>query len=121
MRGDDIGRQQWANYFEANSVQYAFFSALNAKELQEARAATEEAARRAAEGEEDSEEEESGTDYGSEDDEYSSSEEDLPKAARAEEEAKIVDQDPRTRVLSVLELESLFINSAPDLMCKLLY
>ena len=30
------------------------------------------------------------------------------------------DADPRTRVLSVLELEALFIQSAPDLSCKYL-
>lgn len=52
-------------------------------------------------------------------DEDTSSEEDVPKAARAEVEAKIVDQDPRTRVLSVLELEDLFVSSAPDLSRKL--
>jgi large subunit GTPase 1 len=91
---------------------------LNAKELQEARRAAEEAARRAAEDEAVGDD---GTDddgdvetvHGSQD--ATSSDEDISKVARAEAESQAMDQDPRTRILNVLELESLFISSAPDL------
>jgi large subunit GTPase 1 len=88
---------------------------LNAKELQEARAVAEEAVRRAAERERKVEEDDEDTDteHSSQDD--ISSEEDISKVARAEEETKVMDQDPRTRILNVLELENLFISSAPDL------
>ena len=92
---------------------------MNAKELQEARrAAAEEAARRAAEGEavgqDDTEDDEDvETVHGSQD--ATSSDEDISKVARAEAESKVMDQDPRTRILNVLELEGLFISSAPNL------
>ena len=120
-------RQQWADYFDANNVKYAFFSAANAKALQEARAAEEqailEAEEQAERGSDDGEGSSSGEEY-EESDEYKDEEEDLrpediPKAARAKKELEAEDHDPRTQVLSVLELESLFVNSAPDLrrMC----
>ncbi|KAF8329131.1 uncharacterized protein EI90DRAFT_3017371 [Cantharellus anzutake] len=40
---------------------------------------------------------------------------DIPAWARAKAESELENQDPRARVLSVLELEELFITSAPDL------
>jgi len=91
---------------------------LNAKELQEARRAAEEAARKAAEdeavGEDNTEDDEDAeTLHGSQD--AISSDEDISKVTRAEAEDRVMDQDPRTRILNVLELESLFISSAPDL------
>lgn len=90
---------------------------MNAKELQEARAAAEEAARRVAErerkGDEDVEDDEDAVTVHDSQDEISA-DEDISKAARAEEENKVIDQDPRTRILNVLELEGLFISSAPN-------
>jgi len=115
----------WADYFDEQGVQYAFFSAANAAALQEARRqALAEAEANEAQGdgssdnldgivasegieEEDSEEEDSGSEDKSESDDeglYLSEEEDSPDS-----------QDPRARVLSVLELEALFVEVAPDL------
>ena len=103
-------------------MQYAFFSAANAAALQEARRqALAEAEADEVQGdgssdgivasqgidEEDIEEEDSGSeDESKSDDEglYLSEEEDSPDS-----------QDARARVLSVLELEALFVEVAPDL------
>ena len=109
-------RREWADYFDKQGIQYAFFSAANATALQEARAAAAAAAEEAArkeEGKEDEDEEmlsdEEGFESASEspesdDEHYFSAEEDTADG-----------QDPRARVLSVLELEDLFMKCAPPL------
>ncbi len=111
----------WADFFDKQGVQYAFFSAANAVALQQARQEALERAEAEAKAledphsdaedvEDDSESSESSDDdadlseYDSDDDVYLSAEEDTEDA-----------QDARTRVLSVLELEALFMDSAPDL------
>jgi large subunit GTPase 1 len=116
-----LPRRLWADYFNEQGVQYAFFSAANAAALQEARRqalAEAEANETHGDGssdnldeivaseEEDSEEEDSGSEDESESDDEGLylSEEDSPDS-----------QDPRARVLSVLELEALFVEVAPDL------
>ncbi|KAF7799320.1 hypothetical protein EIP86_010552 [Pleurotus ostreatoroseus] len=139
-------RRQWADYFDSQGIQYAFFSAANATALQEARRealAAEEARHQAeldAEGQLEAEEDGSGSigedDRGedttgpssdvappppseSDDEEYETESESDDTADEAfpysldedSEDAK----DPRARVLSVLELEDLFLNVAPDL------
>ena len=138
-----IDRRQWADFFEEINVKYAFFSARDAQELQEARQALEGASLNSkstppppstedeeeetakeegphskleSDEEDDEEEEEEDDEEGSSEEEIdTNSEADLPAIARKKADKIVVDQDPRTRVLSVLELESLFINSAPDL------
>ncbi|KAF8213250.1 P-loop containing nucleoside triphosphate hydrolase protein [Mycena galopus ATCC 62051] len=108
----------WADHFDKQGIQYAFFSAANAAALQQARRdaldsgnhqndvdETEESDEDADEDEEDSSEEsDDESDYYEAEDFYFSAEEDSPEG-----------QDPRAKVLSVLELENLFEKAAPDL------
>ncbi|KAF9270034.1 P-loop containing nucleoside triphosphate hydrolase protein [Marasmius fiardii PR-910] len=117
-------RQQWANYFDSQSIRYAFFSAATASALQQARrealAVTPE--KILADEEEPSSslsisDEEEG-DASSDIDEAESNEEsdasdDFYSADEDAEDEELV-QDPRIRVLSVLELEQLFTEMAPD-------
>lgn len=118
-------RKEWADYFDSQGVQYAFFSAANAAALQAARHEAEMAAARAEEeaaakaakaarGEGSSSEEESDESDDEPDTEESSDEDsDIGTFHPVEEGPEA--QDPRVKVLSVLELEELFIKSAPDL------
>ncbi|KAJ7706371.1 P-loop containing nucleoside triphosphate hydrolase protein [Mycena rosella] len=108
----------WADHFDKQGIQYAFFSAANAAALQQARRdallekqAAEQSEDESEEEDEDEDEEEEededdeeSDDYEEEEDFYFSAEEDSPEG-----------QDPRARVLSVLELENLFERMAPDL------
>lgn len=145
-------RRQWADYFDSEGIQYAFFSAANATAIQEARrdALAAEQERLEAEqraqlqgsdeeiDEEEEEEEEEvipeeiseratpppdtplasdvdgEIDGDEEDDEdgYSTESHDFHLMDEDDTEDG---QDPRARVLSVLELEDLFIRAAPDL------
>ncbi|EJD03696.1 P-loop containing nucleoside triphosphate hydrolase protein [Fomitiporia mediterranea MF3/22] len=128
-------RRYWADYFDREGIQYAFFSAAKAVALQEARRlvphepnskdervegsigdeqAAEDHGEKLSEPQETSNPPESpgsDTDESSSDNE-SSSDDDLYFDAEEESEDS---KDPRTRVLSVLELEALFVDSAPDL------
>jgi large subunit GTPase 1 len=101
-------------------VKYAFFSAANSKALQEARLAAEQALMQPPSNEEDDSDGDTETNDSDNDSEFSQPIPilDIPASARAEAEASVIDQDPRTRVLSVLELEKLFIESAPDLQSR---
>ncbi|KAH7321659.1 hypothetical protein BKA65DRAFT_512702 [Rhexocercosporidium sp. MPI-PUGE-AT-0058] len=101
-------RQSWADYFEAAGISYKFFSASLAKEMNETR-------------EFDSDEAESEED----EDEAEPSGSMLSKKAQAldikdEEESEDEDdeeeeaEDDRTRILTVDELEALFLLHAPD-------
>ncbi|ESK98012.1 ribosome biogenesis gtpase [Moniliophthora roreri MCA 2997] len=126
-------RLQWAKFLGEQGVEYAFFSAANAAALQQARRdalATEEEEE---EGEEEGEEEEEEMAEGNtvqdrdhteedeevdEDVELDAESDDSDAFYSADEEGNESDeaaQDSRTRVLSVLELEELFIRIAPDL------
>ena len=123
-------------------MRYAFFSAANAAALQEARREAEaihyereaqtsappvEASDEPVEAgdcEEEEEEEGAEDDIESDDPVEEEEEEDSDSDSSGEageylpiEEEEV--QDPRTRVLSVLELEDLFIRSAPDLSSTL--
>ncbi|KAI0652079.1 P-loop containing nucleoside triphosphate hydrolase protein [Trametes meyenii] len=126
-------RKQWADYFDSQNVRYAFFSAANAAALQEARREAEAATARAeeeaaaaaeaaakVEADEDGSEEEDnenaeGSDENAEpldsEDEGSSDDESEAGAFLPVEEGP-ESQDLRTKVLSVLELEDLFVRSA---------
>ncbi|KZV77679.1 P-loop containing nucleoside triphosphate hydrolase protein [Peniophora sp. CONT] len=134
-------RQQWADYFDAQGVAYAFFSAANATALQEARKEAIEAARaqeeidNAAEGELESDFEDEdmdvadalasssgpntaqdpGSDSGLGEDSEGSSYSDSEESVQLPEVDPLEIADPRIKVLTVLELEDLFIRSAPDL------
>ncbi|KAF4605039.1 hypothetical protein EYR40_003822 [Pleurotus pulmonarius] len=117
-------RRLWADYFDTHGITYAFFSAANAAAIQQARrdalgaagsdeqvVPSESGPKEVPAGDvepeliDDDDVSESESDASeSEDDHYFSAEEDTTDG-----------QDPRARVLSVLELEELFIKSSPDL------
>ncbi|KAE9408282.1 P-loop containing nucleoside triphosphate hydrolase protein [Gymnopus androsaceus JB14] len=109
----------WADYFDSQGIQYAFFSAANAAAIQEARR---EAALKAQESitepeaaeeeEEDSSEDEPNVPGDDSNSESVSTDEDYYLSA---DEEDVEDIDPRARVLSVLELEDLFVKKSPDL------
>ncbi|CZR59221.1 related to putative human GTP-binding protein MMR1 [Phialocephala subalpina] len=103
-------RQAWADYFEAAGISYKFFSAHLAKEMNEAR-----------DEEEDGEEEE----YEERDELEVSASEVIKKAEKleiedaesSEEDDEIEDEeeeDESTRILTVEELEDLFLLHAPE-------
>lgn len=131
-----MARRQWADYFDQQGVQYAFFSAANAAALQQARrealaeplddspsdsTPTEELA--------DNVNESSGPKPSHEVEGHELGEGNhIPESDDSSSEASLHDghplisdedspdvNDPRARVLSVLELEQLFINAAPHL------
>ncbi|RYO93818.1 hypothetical protein DL762_000868 [Monosporascus cannonballus] len=110
-------RRAWATYFKENRIAYRFFSASLAKQLNEERDLLDEP-----------EEPENGQganpetipraqktqppdDEGEEDDASESGEEDSEEGARIVAEA---DSDDDTRILTVEELESIFLRYAPD-------
>ncbi|THH28296.1 hypothetical protein EUX98_g5893 [Antrodiella citrinella] len=127
-------RRQWADYFDAQGVQYAFYSAANAAALQKARKEEQEAQERleAREGaaysgdrlpvlddmvDDDGDDSEDDSEDGDlwEDDSEDGSEDDSDNDIFQFEDESDDIQDPRARVLSVLELEELFLRVAPDL------
>lgn len=120
-----VSRRLWADYFDAQGVQYAFFSAANAVALQEARRqalAEAEAKEALHDGSPDGlggiavqEEEEDEEDLSSEEESESQSESEDEGLYLSEDEHSSGNQDPRSKVLSVLELEDLFVKAAPDL------
>ncbi|KAK0245678.1 hypothetical protein EDD85DRAFT_27157 [Armillaria nabsnona] len=118
-------RRLWADHFDEQGIQYAFFSAANAAALQQARRdalAQEQQGNAVPQGdhnniadEDDDIKEPSLSDRNhpeteSDSDEESDSEDYFSADDEPEEE-----QDPRARVLTVLELEDLFMRMAPDL------
>ncbi|KAG9123797.1 hypothetical protein FRC07_013931 [Ceratobasidium sp. 392] len=133
-------RRGWADYFEKEGIEYAFFSAANAKALQEAKRLAEEAAHGQAEPESQptSDEIDNEDEAGHSQDDEGEDEAADPELSHtktspddsiedpAPQGVQEIDvhhlpvdageaDDPRTRVLSVLELEELFLSSAPDL------
>jgi large subunit GTPase 1 len=130
-----IFRRLWADFFDARGVQYAFFSALNAAALQEARRnelaaeqlREEQLAAAEAKGTDESHGSPDGDRSGSDewadevddnqepyDDSDDSSDDDVRFDYTAED-GDAAAKDPRIRVLSVLELEGLFKQAAPNL------
>ncbi|KAI0936735.1 hypothetical protein AcV5_004801 [Taiwanofungus camphoratus] len=124
-------RRLWADYFDGQGVRYAFFSAANAAALQQAQrdaVAVAEAVETGAgnkvhNGDEDVLSSESveafpesasdgSEEAESEDEQY---EEESEKLYLPIEEAAPEAQDPRVKVLTVLELENLFVETAPNL------
>jgi large subunit GTPase 1 len=131
-------RRLWADYFDSQGLRYAFFSALNAAALQEARREALEAAQLAKELEQAKQSREEGQEDGNDDDDDDNEEEEAEADAQAEHQTTSSseedesendsvrfdlgdsedDTDPRVRVLSVLELEDLFKSAAPELACE---
>jgi len=114
-----VNRRLWADYFDQQNITYAFFSAANAAALQELRREMELAKTRETEKEVAGNDESSGSD---DEDGPQTPEDETPDAQESaqlfplpvEEDSEDA-RDPRTRVLSVLELETLFFRVAPDL------
>ncbi|KAG6911573.1 hypothetical protein DXG01_011875 [Tephrocybe rancida] len=117
----------WADYFDSQGIQYAFFSAANATALQEARRDALLSAQNQATASDDDADSQ-GADSGDEQDvpqlgeasDSDSGDESLPESyeddtyfSAEDDEPEI--QDPRARVLSVLELEDWLLSMAPDL------
>ncbi|TFK36883.1 P-loop containing nucleoside triphosphate hydrolase protein [Crucibulum laeve] len=115
-------RCQWADYFDERGIRYAFYSAANATAIQQAR-------REAAEAQRSSEHEGASEDVediiaDSDEDEDPDDDDDLSNGSTSEdeddayfsaEEDTVEGQDPRAKVLSVVELEDLMLKIAPDL------
>jgi large subunit GTPase 1 len=115
-------RQAWADYFVEAGINYKFFSAELAKEMNEARDALE------AESDEDSDEsseEEDDEESDAEDDDLAKEAKKIDLQDKQEENTKWVDEetvavpaeeeeDERTRILTTEDLEALFLEHAPD-------
>lgn len=110
-------RHEWANYFDLQGVDYAFYSAASVVALQQAR---QEAATTVAQNESgtsghssrkstDSSDNDDGTDRS---DQVPESDTDTEDASTFNVEPE--SQDPRARILSVAELEDLFLRKASD-------
>ncbi|OAX44423.1 P-loop containing nucleoside triphosphate hydrolase protein [Rhizopogon vinicolor AM-OR11-026] len=125
-------RRIWADYFDSQGIQYAFFSAANAAALQQARrdaiaeaeetrlyqdAHRDEASLSDSDGPHTPRDDDSDDDFPekSESESQSASETDYDHEYVHTEEDSPDGKDPRTKVLSVLELEDLFVAAAPDL------
>ncbi|KAJ7102112.1 hypothetical protein B0H15DRAFT_813235 [Mycena belliarum] len=108
----------WADHFDKQGIQYAFFSAANAAALQQARRDALLEMQEGEDGEDDPDESDDNEDFEDSEAEEESEESDYEEPEdfyfSAEEESP-EGQDPRARVLSVLELENLFERMAPDL------
>jgi len=117
-------RRAWANYLKGAKISYKFFSAHLAKELNESREAEgedEESDPEAQEGESarangeaapntaTSSDENGGAEDSGEDDEPSDDD-----GADEEKDAQATEDDADTRILTVEELEDLFLRHAPD-------
>lgn len=111
-----LSRCQWADYFDAQGIHYAFYSAADAAAIQQARRDAAEALelkqRQEEEGNDDSDEDQDAAESSKSDKENSTDEEDMYFSAEEEEEE---DHDPRAKVLTVQELEDMFMKMAPDL------
>lgn len=105
------GRLGWADYFEKEGIAYAFYSAATANAIQEARREAAEAARLAAERADAKNSSESEGDETS--DEEDEDDEDEHYFSGGEE--PVEDEDPRTKILTVDELEALCLRVAPPL------
>ncbi|TBU34689.1 P-loop containing nucleoside triphosphate hydrolase protein [Dichomitus squalens] len=137
-------RKLWADYFDSQNVKYAFFSAANAAAIQEARrdAAAANTPQHVLEAQADAEtrsgEQAPGAEFtpavdaadadDESDDESESPAEDADEETSSDDDTQSEEggaflpieeepeaSDPRTKVLSVLELEELFLRTAPDL------
>ena len=96
-------------------MQYAFYSAANAAALQQARREREEISETLFSSDEsENEANDSDHDLSGEHSTSSTSHDDLYFSAEEDRE----DRDPRAKILSVVELEEMFLKMAPDLSSK---
>jgi large subunit GTPase 1 len=104
-------RSQWANYFDQHHVPYAFYSAANATALQQARREAEKISDTPYSSDE-SENDANDSDHGltGEHSTSSISQDDLYFSAEEDED----DRDLSAKILSVVELEEMFLKMAPD-------
>jgi large subunit GTPase 1 len=122
-----LAREEWAEYFDKEGISYAFYSAANAKALQEARLEAEireeaeENRQLASDGEEELNEDEeiSGRMATLTTNQHQKEPPSDPDTDENVHHYNLIKNDPkedaRTRVLTVLELEDLFVRSAPPL------
>lgn len=118
-------RRQWADYFDQQGVTYAFFSAANATALQQARREALHTADEALYREDSSDDENNGNVEEESEVEGEVSQPEPPPSdseADAEHDETIYysaeedePEDDRIKVLTVLELEDLFMRTAPKL------
>jgi large subunit GTPase 1 len=117
-------RQAWADYFVEAGINYKFFSAELAKEMNEARALEEESDDDSDESSEE-EEEEDEEDVEADDDDLAEEAKKIALQDKQEENAKWVDEetvavpaeeeeDERTRILTTEDLEALFLEHSPE-------
>jgi large subunit GTPase 1 len=115
-------RQAWADYFVEAGINYKFFSAELAKEMNEARALEEESDE---DSDESSEEEEDEEDVEADDDDLAEEAKKIALQDKQEKNAKWVDEetvavpaeeeeDERTRILTTEDLEALFLEHSPE-------
>lgn len=97
-------RAAWADYFEEQGVSYRFFSAHLAKESQDVQDQEE-----FADAEEDEEEEE---EYEEEEEELAA---EIEKLRVATEEKTAEEEDPRIHIITIDELEDIFLANAPPI------
>lgn len=120
-KADLLTRKQrwlWADYFEKQGVAFAFYSAANAAALQEMPLREEVAKVVPSTSQNETDEGSSSEDQGPS---SSSDEASDESGANDIKEEDNEGEDPRTRVLTVKELEELFIQSAPPLTGEYLF
>jgi len=113
-----FARRIWADYFDSQGIRYAFYSATNATARQEILREARDRATEADQEDGEVDEEESILDADTSSTTSSGSYDPIPRGSSDEDVDVDSDEDtedPRAKVLSVLELEDLFIASAPDL------
>ncbi|KAK6496231.1 hypothetical protein TWF481_002255 [Arthrobotrys musiformis] len=116
-------RLQWAEYFEKEGVDYKFFSAALAREINEADSeedyedVEEEDDERLPQGPEDlkdSSEDDTEREKDEKEKKPSKDEEDAePSLVAAAQKLSMAEEDPRTRIITVDELEAIFLSHAP--------
>jgi large subunit GTPase 1 len=108
-----FARKQWADYLDKTGTQYAFFSAADAAALQDARRMALETEIIASTGPSSSLE--NTEPPHSEDEDENSDDFDTEGSFSSIGETSDTPIDPRVKVLTVLELEDLFLRKAPNL------
>ncbi|KAI4945848.1 hypothetical protein J4E91_007762 [Alternaria rosae] len=122
-------RKAWADYFTEAGINYKFFSAELAKEMNEARAELEESDDSDDAGDSDELVTDEGEDFEEEDDKLAKEAKKIDLQDKQEEKEKWVDEetvdvpgasqaeadgDERTRILTTEDLEALFLQHSPD-------
>lgn len=104
-------RTLWADYFTSKGVNYRFFSAELAKEMNEARDLKVSEDEDEEYSDDSNEEEQGGVDLKAEEDEEEASEEEVED----EVDVSHLSEEEKTRIITTDELEELFLEHAPDI------